>query len=299
MSPQDFKGAEAPALFVQRSLTEKVRQESAYRGRQVRAILSAAMGQRRVISPVVVFTTSRSGSTWLCDVLFGINQCGLLPEHLRPIHFRSALSKPNGQHQLRILLDEAAALIGDRRYGGTKLIWDYFPELFQAGESSELRTALAPLLDLDPVFLRLRRGDIEAQAVSRSLASQTGSYHRYRVLKGFKRETSERLVAEVSSDPIYNLEQIEHHEEILKRAESHLDASIAGLGIAVHEIMYEQLAADPYSELQPVVASLRPELSAENQARRLQRALSRATIAKSENVEQIDWLHRYRTDRKV
>jgi len=31
----------------------------------------------------------------------------------------------------------------------------------------------------------------------------------------------------------------------------------------------------------------------------LQRALSRATIAKSENVEQIDWLHRYRTDRKV
>ena len=78
---------------------------------------------------------------------------------------------------------EAAALIGDRRYGGTKLIWDYFPELFQAGELSELRTALAPLLDLDPVFLRLRRGDIEAQAVSRSLASQTGVDHRYRGLK--------------------------------------------------------------------------------------------------------------------
>ena len=179
MNSPEFKGTEAPALFERRSLLEKVRQETAYRVRQVRAILSAAMGQRRVISPVVVFTTSRSGSTWLCNVLFGINQCGLLPEHLRPIHFKSALSKPNGQHQLRILLDEAAALIGDRRYGGAKLIWDYFPELFQAGELSELRTALAPLLDLHPVFLRLRRRDIEAQAVSRSLASQTGVYHRY------------------------------------------------------------------------------------------------------------------------
>ncbi len=257
------------------------------------------MGQRRVISPVVVFTTSRSGSTWLCNLLFGINQCGLLPEHLRPIHFKSALGQPNGQHQLRILLDEAAALIGDRRYGGSKLIWDYFPELFPADESSELRAALAPLLDLDPVFLRLRRRDIAAQAVSRSLASQTGLYHRYRGQKGFIREASKRPIADVSSDPIYNLEKIEHHEEILKRAESHLDASIAGLGIAVHEIMYEQLAADPYSELQPVVASLRSDLSAENQARRLRRALSHATIAQSENVEKIDWLARYRAERKI
>ncbi len=299
MNPREFKNSEMPALFEERLLLDRIKHELAFRGRQVRAILLAAMGQRRVISPVVVFTTSRSGSTWLCDVLFGINQCGLLPEHLRPIHFKSALSKPNGQHQLRILLDQAAALIGDRRYGGTKLIWDYFPELFQAGELSELRTTLAPLLDLDPVLLRLRRGDIEAQAVSRSLASQTGEYHRYRDKRKTRRETARQIMSDTAPGPAYDSAQIMQHEKILKRAESHLDASICELGILTREIVYEELAADPYAALQPLVAILRPELSPDRQARRLQLALSGASIVRSDSAERSDWLARYRAEQRV
>ena len=296
MNPREFKNSDMPALFEERLLFDTVKHELAFRSRQMRTMLLAAMGQRRAVSPVVVFATSRSGSTWLCNLLFGINQCGPLPEHLRPIHFKSALGQLKGRCQLRKLLDEAATLIRSRRYGGSKLIWDYFPQLFPLDESRDLQTALAPLQELNPVFLRLRRRDIAAQAVSRSLASQTGEYHRYRDKRNARRETARKVMSDTAAGPTYNSAQILQHERILKRAESHLDASISDLGILTQEIVYEELAADPYAALQPLVAVLRSELSPDRQARCLQRALSRASILRSDNAEQIEWLARYRAE---
>ena len=288
-----------PSLLSERSFAVRVKQEIAFRKRQWRALLLAAKGQRRTPTPVLVLTTSRSGSTWLCELLFNINESGPLPEHIRPQHFKYAMGQPDGQHLLRNLLEDAAALIRNGRCSGSKLIWDYVPELFSGSEVDTLRTVLSPLSDLRPICLRLRRQDIAAQAVSRCLSSQTGIYHRYRGAADDSTQTGTPVMENVDSQLTYDTADIAHHEKVLQSAESHLEASISGLGLAVHEVVYEELLADPGKVLEPLVASLRPELSRAKRASLLHHTLRGARVARNENMQQIEWLARYRADRKA
>ncbi|MEL7044980.1 MAG: hypothetical protein AAGL66_08170, partial [Pseudomonadota bacterium] len=119
-----------PALLPLRSRLEWAAEEWTFRRRQALALGRAALGRRHKPTPLLIFTTSRSGSTWLTELLFGINQCGPLPEHLRPEHFEYALRAADGGEVLSNWIHEAAALVRSGRHGGSKLIWDYFPDLF-------------------------------------------------------------------------------------------------------------------------------------------------------------------------
>ncbi len=297
MDAQEFDQSEVPPLLGDRSFPRAVAQEVDFRKRQALAVGLAALGIRRAPRPPLVLTTSRSGSTWLSDLLSGVNQSGPLPEHLRPQHFKFALAVSDGQGLLRQWLDEAAEMIRSGRSGGSKVIWDYFPELFPLGESAALRTTLAPLSELNPLCLRLRRRDKTAQAVSRYLSSQTGVYHNYKGHFRFWRRKGKGGSANSRLTLAYDATQIAHHEAILQRAETHLDVSIAEMGIEVHELVYEDLMADPVRVLEPVVAVLRPELRLEKQTLRLQRALRRTRLSKNENVQLIEWRDRYNAER--
>jgi LPS sulfotransferase NodH len=300
VNPQKLEGSQQmPSVLSERSLAVRIKQEIAFRERQWRAILLAAKGQRRAPTPVLVFTTSRSGSTWLCELLYLINESGPLPEHIRPQHFKYAMGQPDGQHLLRKLFEDAAALIRNGRCGGSKLIWDYVPELFSGSAVDALGTVLSPLSNLRPICLRLRRRDIAAQAVSRSLSSQTGIYHRYRGAAEYSTKNGGPVMENVDSQLTYDTAVIAHHERVLQRAESHLEASISGLGLSVHEVVYEELVADPGKVLEPLIASLRPELSPTKQASLLHHTLRGARVVKNESLQQIEWLSRYRADRKA
>lgn len=300
VDPQETEGSQQmPSLLSERTFAVRVRQEIAFRKRQWRALLLAATGQRRVPTPVLVFTTSRSGSTWLCELLSNINQAGPMPEHIRPQHFKYAMGQPDGQHLLRNLLEDAAALIRNGRCSGSKLIWDDVPELFAESEVAALRNVLSPLSDLRPICLRLRRRDIAAQAVSRCLSSQTGIYHRYRGTGDDLTKTGGAVMENVGSQLIYDTVDIAHHEKVLQSAESHLEASISGLRLTVHEVVYEDLLADPGKVLEPLVTSLRPELSPAKRATLLLHTLQGVRVAKTQNTRQIEWLTRYRAERKA
>lgn len=276
-------------------------QEWTFRRRQALALGRAALGGGHKPTPLLIFTTSRSGSTWLTELLFGINQCGPLPEHLRPEHFEYALRAADGGEVLSNWIREAAALVRSGRHGGSKLIWDYFPDLFAGSDFAVCRSALAPLLDLAPVCVRLRRKDLVAQAVSRYRSSLTGVYHRSRHT-GPSPSGSPGLEAGEALAPVslaYDAGAVAHHEDILRRGEAHLDATLTGLGLSVHEVLYEELVAEPREVLLPLAEILRPDLGPGGRSRRVDRALQRALIQKSHDTEQDEWQRRYRSERSV
>lgn len=305
MTAPSHRDPSAPGLLAERTWRDQAAQEFAHRKRQALALCRFAVGRSRQPSPLLVFTTSRSGSTWLCELLFGINQCGPLPEHLRPQHFEHALRSDDGPGQLKQWLEEAAALIRSGRDGGSKLIWDYFPDLFpdlvpdlvHDGDGAACAAMLGPLLDLAPACLRLRRRDGIAQAISRYRSSRTGVYHRHRRPGRLPRPAQPRAAAELAAPLAYDATAIAHHEDILTRAEAHLDAFIATRGLAVIEVVYEDLVANPQDVLLPIAARLRPDLDAGGQRRRVQRALERALIMKGEGAEQDEWRQRFLAER--
>jgi LPS sulfotransferase NodH len=287
----------APAILSEYTRRDRIELEVAFRKRQVLGICRAAVGRRRAATPLLVLTTSRSGSTWLCELLSGINHRGPLPEHLRPQHLEYAIGSPDGRARLTAWLEEAALRIRSGRDGGSKLIWDYFPELFAASDAAKLRTALAPLLALAPACVRLRRRDLAEQAVSRYRASLTGVYHHQRRAGTGLLATQDGAGAQARAT-IFDAAAIARHEDVLRRAEAHLDAAIASLGRPVHELIYEELAAAPRELLLPITARLREDLDQRAQRQRLQRALDCARIQKTGDVLQTEWTRRYRAERR-
>jgi LPS sulfotransferase NodH len=290
--PRDLTG---PALLYELTGRDRLRREIDFWQRQALAAGRAVIGRARRPTPVLVFTTSRSGSTWFCELLFGINQCGPLPEHLRPSHFEFALAAAARRDLLDNWLEQVSALIRSGRDGGTKLIWDYFPDLLPARELTDPRRALAPLLDLAPVCLRLRRRDGIAQAVSRYRSARTGVYHHYRPAGRWP--SAETGVADTRAAIAFDAAAIAHHEGILRRAEEHLDAFLGRLDAPVHEVIYEDLAADAHTVLRPIVARLRQDLDPAAQRRRLQRAMEGARLVRGDDPQQREWAQRYRAER--
>lgn len=285
-----------PAILSEYTRRDRVALEVAFRKRQALGICRAAMGRTRAATPLLVLTTSRSGSTWLCELLASINQRGPLPEHLRPRHFEYALRAPDGEARLTAWLEEAALRIRRGRDGGSKLIWDYFPALVAASDAARLRATLAPLLALEPLCLRLRRRDLAGQAVSRYRAARTGIYH-YQRRSGIGPPGAPDGAGAKAGADAFDVAAIGRHEAVLRRAEAQLDAVVASLGTPVHELVYEELAAAPRELLLPIAARLRADLGPRAQQRRLQRALDRARIQKSEDALQAQWTRRYRAER--
>ena len=289
-----MRGSEIPPLLGEQTRRERVRRELDFRRRQALRAYHALVRRPFAPQPLVVFTTSRSGSTWFCDLLSGINQGGPLPEHLRPRHFEYAIRTAEREELLRAWLEAVAGRLRRGRDGGSKLIWDYFPDLFPSNDAAAPRRTLAPLLNLKPFCLRLRRRDSVAQAVSRYRSSLTGIYHHYRGERG--RPSAPGSDPAVSAAFAFDAAAIAHHEGILRRAEADLDGVVARLGTPVQEVIYEELAADPSAVLAPIVASLRQDLGSEAQSRRLQQALARVRIIRAESAEQHEWVHRYRAE---
>ena len=69
------------------------------------------------------------------------------------------------------------------------------------------------------------------------------------------------------------------------------------MDIELHELVYEDLMADPAGVLKPIVENLRPELTPGKQTLRLQRALRRTRLSKNENALLTEWRDRYGAER--
>ena len=204
-------------------------------------------------TPFLVLTTSRSGSTWLCDLLTRALYIEEIREDYRPQHYQAFLA---GELETRDLLEIARGLFDTQRLvprAGSKLIWDTIPGIEQRISEAEKAQFLTIYSSVQPALIRLRRHDRVAQAVSRFVATQTRVFHRTRDQKPVTSGIQATAVDDTSSPqgPVgYDFDSLLRHYRPLVRAERHLDTLLSQWQVPVHTVVYEELVAQP----EPVLA---------------------------------------------
>lgn len=192
----------------------------------------------------VIASTPRCGSTLLARLLWDHGGAGAPKEYLNPMQLRDwevRFGGPVSRRLHRLLRGPAVGLTGlerwpDRRidahlarvrarrssggWFGLKLHWHHHARFFAR---RSIEQVLGPV-----TWVRIRREDRLAQAVSWDLAQQTG-----------------RWVAEQASwrVPTYARDRITARLADLDAADAGWDARLAGE--SVHEVRYEDLAASP------------------------------------------------------
>ena len=169
--------AQLPALLAEQRPKQRALETMGFARRWLRWHRPRILGGRTQPRPVLVLTTSRSGSTWLCEMLARGSWAGPIPEHLRPPHFTYAMGIHDSGKCLAPVADTIATQMRSGFFGGSKLIWDYFPDLPALADPARCTEVLKPLLDLSPIIVRLQRDDRIAQAISRYRSANTSVFH--------------------------------------------------------------------------------------------------------------------------
>jgi LPS sulfotransferase NodH len=250
--------------------------------------------------PFLVLTTSRSGSTWTCDLLARVLSCGNVAEHLRPEHLQAV---QQGDAAPGTLVDYCLAVLRDMKrghIGGSKLIWDDMPPVLDALPQDDIERLCTALRGLQPVMIRLRRDDLPAQAISRHRAQQSGRYHRFRVSPWRRFVRPPRLspadAIQTTAQP-YDLNALIAHRDLLQRAESHLDATLARNALRTLDVSYERLIENPHAELAPVFHTLLGDrLPPAVWQRRLSAALRRSRLQRNRNADEDPWRAQFTRD---
>ncbi|MCB9672460.1 MAG: sulfotransferase [Alphaproteobacteria bacterium] len=232
----------------------------------------------------VIASTPRSGSTLLARMLWDHGGCGAPKEYLNPMQLRDwevRFGSPVSRRLHGLLHGPAAGVAGrghwpDARvdahlarvrarrssggWFGLKLHAHHHARFFA---HRTVEDALGPV-----TWIRIRRHDRLAQAVSWELALQTG-----------------RWVAEQRPwrVPIYDRRRITARLVDLDAAEAGWDALLAGR--EVHEVVYEELAADPAREARRTLDFLGVPRS----------PLPAPSLRPMGDPNRLAWVERYRT----
>lgn len=173
---------------------------------------------------ILICFVPRSGSTFLCGLLASTGVLGWAWEHYwapddgvssaSDEEVRRRGTTPNGVFACKFQLRQWNALLARERLrapgvGDRLLVERLFPR---------------------PLYVRLRREDRVAQAVSWSRAMQTGLWS---------------TTHEGSGEPRYDRAEIEGLLELIGWESDDWDGWLAGQGIEPHEVTYEQLLAEP------------------------------------------------------
>lgn len=176
---------------------------------------------------VLLLSTPRSGSTFLCD-LFRMRAGFVAHEYFNPNSNLPILADRWGCLDSRGVLDVGAYVAALRRYrtGSSGVLG-----INVQGSQLPLFETFMPLLgDLQLRVVRLDREDRIAQAISFVIADQT---------KQWTRQHTSR------SQPRYDFRAINRRIEGLARETAKLDAFVHKHGMDVHRIRYEALVAAP------------------------------------------------------
>lgn len=205
-------------------------------------------------SSFVMLTTSRSGSTFLCDLLSRAFRAEPVTEDFRP---EDTAQLMEGVLSFEEYLKRCKTVFEKIRVFpciGTKLICDDMPDVASRLTASEISMVHGLWSDFNPCVIRLIRRDRHAQAVSRYIASSTSVYHRIGI------NSSSQAVGDVQNEsttkqsppdrmPGYDFEAIHSHLKVIASAESLLDATASHLTQPTMTVFYEDLARDAYGTL--------------------------------------------------
>ncbi len=211
----------------------------------------------------VIASTPRSGSTLLARLLWSTERVGAPKEYLNPMQIRDwevRLGSALSSRMHRLLVGPAVGLAGRGRWSdarlrdhlvrvrkrrsgggffGLKLHWHHYQQWFgQTGRDVDA------WLDR-PMWIRIRRDDAVAQAVSWARALQTGAW--------IEKQLQEQG-QKVRIPPVYNRQLIAARLADLQAAEAGWDGLLAGR--EVHEVDYAGLSADPRETVRSVLAFL-------------------------------------------
>ena len=243
------------------------------------------------IASYFICSTPRSGSTLLCDLLKQTGVAG------RPNSFYRAPSiaeyaeywgietGPGLEFERRYLA--AAIKHGTRDTGmfGMRLhglsLFELLGRLAMLYPAERTDAARLSAAFGAPLYIRLRRQDKVAQAISRVKAEQSGLWHRHA-------DGAERELIKPYQAPVYDAAKLSAAIAETVEHEAVWDAWAAGQGIVPLEVSYEGLSADPAGTLAMILEALGrdPAVAArgEGQTARLADAVSTA------------WAERYRAE---
>lgn len=239
----------------------------------------------------IICGTPRSGSTLLCDLLKQSRVAGRPDSYYRAQSI-AGLAKRFGIEPGEGLDFEQGYLAAAIREGTGDT--GIFGLRVHALSLFELLGRLAMLYPAYPtdraridaafgttLYLRLRRHDKLAQAISRVKAEQSGLWHRHA-------DGGERERVKPHEAPVYDAAWLCASIAETLAHEAVFDAWAAGQGIAPLEVSYEELAAEPTATLARILAALGRDPAAaaraEVQTARLADAVSR------------QWAERYRAE---
>lgn len=238
-----------------------------------------------------ICSTPRSGSTLLCDLL---KQSGVAG---RPNSFYRAQSI--GDYVRRWGVEPGEGVAFERRYlaaairAGTSdtgvfgmrlhglSLFELLGRLamLYPGERTDMARLAAAFGT--PLYIRLRRQDKVAQAISRVKAEQSGLWHRHA-------DGGERERVKPEEAPVYDpgklgaaiAETVEH--------EAVWDAWAAGQGIVPLDVSYEELSADPAGTLRMILGALGcdPAIAAR----------VKVQTARLADAVSVEWAERYRAE---
>ena len=211
--------------------------------------------------PVIIMTTSRSGSTLLSELLVYALGAGGIKENLRANH----LDRRTGEDATKVIVSRVIAQIvneiDQKSIMGTKVIWDNFHAFEFLSTPHSIKEVFAPIFELKPVVLRLRREDRVAQAISRKIAVLTNRYHLSssnahlfsKIFSGSRRTDLGSLE--------YNREAILKHMKVLNKAEKNLDHFFSEFEQDYILISYEELVQQPLVHLSRITERVFPSIS--------------------------------------
>jgi LPS sulfotransferase NodH len=210
--------------------------------------LNNGADNKELTGKYVVLCTPRSGSTVLCDLLEKTNKAGFPKEHLtRPVFEAlkaKAFSFADWYHTLQ------CSVVSENGFFGTKIITERLEWLRSIYSDEYLRSFFK-----GHKVLRLTRGSVEEQAVSKWFAQISNKWH---VKSDSESHSSYGLVKSYSFNAIYKI-----YTE-LKKDEVKLNEQISQIfSDQILAIEYDGLVAETESEMRRITdfLDLGPEVS--------------------------------------
>lgn len=190
---------------------------------------SREFGAGRPDKRYLIATTGRSGSTFLCKRIADHGVLGFPMEFLNETYiaeFDRLFPNPNLDDYCRYITGTFTS--ADRVFGA-KTDWWRFQIAREQGVANQL------LGDLN-LIVHLRRRDFVAQAVSLSLAVETGVWHH--------RDVGGEVLDNWHANAVYDPDTIKRHARNILNQEFYWRRFIETAGVRCLEIDYEDIAAD-------------------------------------------------------
>ncbi len=181
-----------------------------------------------------LLSTPRSGSTMICDLLYKSDFC-LAHEYFQPYQYLPILANRWGCLKEDLLDKEMftkqlirfrtlkSGWLGINLHGHHLPIYYKFKEYFP---------------DSEKIFVRVRRRNVIAQAISYEIASQTGKW------------SSE---FQTGVTPVYSFDNIKSKINAIKQQEILTDIFATSLSENVIELVYEDFILDPIAALSSII----------------------------------------------